>query len=183
MKNNKKVNYNISDDEWKIIPDTNNLFKINKSGRIIKLPHIIKYKDGRDKHIREEKEFEAKIDDRGYLSVNNSILRKIGGGRIHHLLAHTFIGKVPNKKVVDHIDDDKLNNSLDNLQIITIAENVRKSMIKKHKKIKGCYYRKNRKKWSAQIVIEGKIIRLGCFEQQEDATKAYEEALKKYNLL
>lgn len=49
---------------------------------------------------------------------------------IHRLLAETFIPNPNNLPVIDHIDDNPLNNNLDNLQWFTQKDNIRKSYSK-----------------------------------------------------
>lgn len=43
---------------------------------------------------------------------------------VHRLVAETFIPNAENKKTIDHIDTDRLNNSVDNLRWVTDKENV-----------------------------------------------------------
>lgn len=43
---------------------------------------------------------------------------------VHRLVAETFIPNIENKKNIDHIDTDRLNNSVDNLRWVTDKENV-----------------------------------------------------------
>ncbi len=43
---------------------------------------------------------------------------------VHRLVAEAFIPNVENKKTIDHIDTDRLNNSVDNLRWVTDKENV-----------------------------------------------------------
>ena len=43
---------------------------------------------------------------------------------LHRLLYETFIGGIPEGFTVDHIDNDRNNNSLDNLQLLTGVQNV-----------------------------------------------------------
>lgn len=43
--------------------------------------------------------------------------------RVHRLVVETFIGKILKGYCVNHIDGDKLNNNLNNLEIVTFKEN------------------------------------------------------------
>lgn len=45
---------------------------------------------------------------------------------IHRIVAETFIGSVPKGYDVDHIDGDKSNNNVTNLEIVTHQENMRR---------------------------------------------------------
>ena len=38
-----------------------------------------------------------------------------------------FKGKIPNDKQIDHIDNNKINNHIDNLQLLSLKENTRKA--------------------------------------------------------
>lgn len=49
---------------------------------------------------------------------------------LHRLVWRTFNGPIPDGMTVDHIDDDKNNNWLDNLQLLTATENVVKGNAK-----------------------------------------------------
>ncbi|ENV4137257.1 HNH endonuclease [Escherichia coli] len=71
----------------------------------------------------------------GYYKVTLSI--KVNGvGKtfpieVHRLVAETFLAYNPQDKlVVDHIDSNKLNNNLKNLQWITRSENIKKAVRK-----------------------------------------------------
>jgi len=43
---------------------------------------------------------------------------------IHHLICDNFLGKRPDKYTVNHIDGNKLNNLPENLEYVTINENI-----------------------------------------------------------
>jgi hypothetical protein len=50
----------------------------------------------------------------------------------HKLVALTFIGPRPDKLVIDHIDNDPMNNRADNLQYITSQKNNAKDRAEDH---------------------------------------------------
>ena len=70
------------------------------------------------------KEKELQIDKHGYYKTN---LYRNGNGsskRINRLVATAFIPNSDNKPDVNHIDGNKLNNSVDNLEWVTKSENM-----------------------------------------------------------
>ena len=50
---------------------------------------------------------------------------------VSRYIYETFKGKIPVDKEVDHLDSNKFNNSISNLQLLSHTENVRKSRCKK----------------------------------------------------
>jgi TATA-box binding protein (TBP) (component of TFIID and TFIIIB) len=84
------------------------------------------------------------------------------------------------KLVIDHINDNKFDNRLENLQITSVRYNTCKKQEKYSSKYKGVSFRKSDKKWVARIFIDGKIIYLGAFVNEYDAHLAYQ---KKCNCL
>lgn len=85
-------------------------------------------------------------------------------------------------EVVDHIDNDTLNNRRDNLRIASLSENQWNSRKPKNnttgykgvRRSKGTRYR-------SSITVKNKYIYLGCFATAELAYAAYCEAAKKYH--
>lgn len=108
---------------------------------------------------------------------------------LHHLSYRTFIDDnfLPSReKVIDHIDNDQLNNKPSNLQLITQYENcVKDKYGKKSSKYVGVCVVWQTGKWSAQIKHHSKKIHLGTYDTQEQAYEAYKKKayeLKKINL-
>ena len=81
------------------------------------------------------------------------------------------------KMVVDHIDNNKLNDKLYNLQVITNRENVSKDKKGGNSKYIGVHKEKN--KFRAAIRRDGKIKYLGLFTDEKEAAKAYQNELNK----
>ena len=65
-------------------------------------------------------------DDDGYLRVCLSIDNKHFNKGVHRLVAETYLPNPNNYDTVDHIDFDKTNNCLNNLQWMSRSENSRK---------------------------------------------------------
>ena len=151
---------------WKDIPGYKGIYKISNLGRIKKL----NYK-------RTNKIY--------YLKCNtkrcHAHLYKNGIPEMHSIavwMAITFLNFKPNgyKIVVDHIDNDKTNDRLYNLQIITQRRN-----LTKEKRAKSGYtgVTISGKNWCAKININKERIHLGTFKTRKEASEAYQNALKK----
>tara|TARA_R110000737_G_scaffold304929_1_gene312377 strand:+ start:276 stop:776 length:501 start_codon:yes stop_codon:yes gene_type:complete len=78
---------------------------------------------------------------------------------------------------IDHIDNIKINNHIENLRVVTNQEN------QFNRKAKGYYWYKQRQKWMARIKLNGKQKFLGLFVLEEDARTAYLEAKKIYHII
>jgi len=116
----------------------------------------------------------------GYFAVNLYLNGKIKTFIVHQLVAIAFLNHTPNgyKLVVDHIDNDPLNNNLDNLQIITQRDNTSKDKKGGSSKFTGVFIHKQTGKWRALININDKLTHLGLFNCELAASQAYQKALK-----
>lgn len=124
------------------------------------------------------KEMRARIN-RNYLALK---LSKNGTAKVfyvHQLVAMAFLGHVPNGNSleVDHIDNNKFNNRLENLQILTTRANITKSTAQKRDLPTGVTYDKARNMFRARIAINGKQEFLGRYKTAAEASEAYQKAL------
>lgn len=69
--------------------------------------------------LKPERELTTRINNRGYLAVE--VRNKTH--MVHRLVARAFIPKPIGKDFVNHLDGNKLNNHVSNLEWVTIAEN------------------------------------------------------------
>lgn len=109
-------------EEWRNIPEYEGLYAISNLGRVKSLARIVKRKDGtRQKY--ETRILRHHISNKGYHQVE---LRKNSRSKyplIHRLVAEVFIENPDNKPQVNHIDGNKGNNRIDNLEWVTSSEN------------------------------------------------------------
>jgi hypothetical protein len=158
----------ISNEDWKIIDGFSD-YKISHLG------NVVSCKFGKTKFISQH------IVKGGYnqvtLFADNGKKRLF---RVHQLVAKEFLGHIINgmRSVIDHIDGNKKNNNVSNIRITSQRVN---SIGRKNpsSKYKGVSFYKNYNKWCAKIYIDGKENNLGYFLNEEDAAKAYQDALSK----
>lgn len=96
-----------------------------------------------------------------------------------HRLAILFISGNTPARCVDHLDRDKTNNRLDNLRVISKAENNRNMPRRKDNTSgeTGVFWNKRRHKWIAQIKHNGRQIYLGSFDDILSAAAARKSSL------
>ena len=69
--------------------------------------------------------------------------------------------------MIDHIDQDRLNNNIENLRVVTHSQN------QWNQDCRGYTFHKPSEKYVAQIMVNGKQNYLGYFENEDDARNAY----------
>ena len=108
--------------------------------------------------------------DKGYLRV------KFGGvfHYVHRIAYFMGTGDDPGQDVIDHRDQNPLNNRLSNLRRATRQLNRENSKLNADNSsgFRGVYKYKNR--YQAQLRRDGKIIYLGSYKTKEEAADAIE---------
>ena len=135
--------------------------------------------------FNKERILKPALSDGRYLTVVLSKNGKKKTNRVHKLVAMAFLGHKPKGHLltVDHINNVKTDNRLENLQLITQRENCSKDRFRKDysSKYVGVSWHKNRNKWEAQILIKGKPKNLGFFTDELKASNAYQKELNLIN--
>jgi len=103
---------------WKDIKDYEGLYQVSSFGNVRSLDRIDC--DGRKRKGRILKPHSAKR----YLAVSLSKCSNVKKIRVHKLVAGYFIKKEKEGLVVNHIDENKHNNHIDNLEWCTQRQNV-----------------------------------------------------------
>lgn len=99
---------------------------------------------------------------------------------VHQLVVGAFVDSNYRSKklVIDHKDNNKLNNNLDNLQLVSHRFNISKSAVNFENKLTGVYKQGN--KYRADINLDGIKLYLGTYETPEKASSIYNEVLSHY---
>lgn len=104
----------------------------------------------------------------GYYFVNLYKDKTALNHRVHKLVAINFLNHIANgfEEVIDHIDNDKLNNDVSNLQITTNRINSCKD-----RKSKSGHYNiyKNNSAWIVRMRVDGIKKTFGTFKNIDDA--------------
>lgn len=153
---------------WKDVPEYEGLYQVSNLGRLKSFKYC------------KEKILKSCPDKRGYKIVKlckNGICTTY---TLHQLVAICFLNHkiCGHKLVVDHINDDKLDNRVENLQIVTQRYNVYKTQGNYTSKYKGVSFCKKTNKWQSKINLNKKQKHLGKYENEYDAHLAYQNALK-----
>ena len=95
--------------EWADVSGYEGLYSVSTEGQV---------------YTHKYKKFLKPRSKRGYLNVSLSKNKKRKEFRVHRLVAIAFISNSENKEQVNHIDGDKNNNKVNNLEWVTQSENI-----------------------------------------------------------
>ncbi len=105
---------------WKDIPNFEGLYQASNLGNIRSINHI--RRNGTNKYVQEGKILKFNKNPNGYLQVRLSKNEKAKTYRVNRLIALTFIDNPLNKSTVNHINGNKLDNRVCNLEWATSQE-------------------------------------------------------------
>ena len=150
------------------------LYQVSETGIIKALERKVKMPNGGVKIIKEHYPKLSKTQ-KGYLKVMLTDINGIRKGRfVHRLVAECYIHD--SKLQINHIDKNKQNNNVNNLEYVTNRQNVIHSIDKTKTSSKYTGVTKQRNKWQCQKMIKGKRTYLGLFDTPEQAMDKYLES-------
>lgn len=152
---------------WKNIKGYGGVYKISNMGRVKSFKGV------------EERLLKNGLGSNGYYHVGLSIDGKPKTSKIHKLMQTAFNMGGGH---VDHINGDKLDNSMENLRIVTHRENCQNMKCHREGNLVGASYCGARRypayHWKSRIYIDGKTKHLGTFPTEQLAHEAYMKAFK-----
>lgn len=112
-------------------------------------------------------------DTQSYYAVRMS---KTKDGKLVTIYMHAVVAGTPKGMYTDHIDHNGLHNYPDNLRVATPSQNQMNKGIGKNNTSGFKGVSQHRRKWQAQIQIDGRLEYLGTFPSPALAAVAYDEA-------
>jgi len=111
--------------EWKDIPGYLGFYKISNTGIVKSCKRIVNHDCRIDGRIRAMKGRVIKQhkNAKGYYGVHLSKDGNVKGFSVHRIMVDAFLGGLPKGMNTDHVDGNKENNNLSNLEIVTPSEN------------------------------------------------------------
>lgn len=167
---------------WKEVPGYEGLYEVSSQGRVRSLDRVTCNRRG--SFIRKGKILKPRLN-HGYKVVDLHSNKKRRTFRVHQLVAMAFLGHKPDgtqEVVVDHINNNKQDNRLENLQLISQRENASKDKKGCSSKYTGVSWDKQANKWKSYIKIKGKQKNLGYFKCETAAFLAYQAELSKISV-
>ena len=139
---------------WEDIKGYKGYYQVSNKGRIKSLERIVKSKNNSFK-TQSGKLLKLATDSQGYSIVNLSKKNKQMTRTVHRLVAETFIPNPYNKNQVNHIDENKKNNNIKNLEWCSAQYNTQYSLGKKVRQISNCG--KYIKTWASAAEVERQL--------------------------
>lgn len=104
----------------------------------------------------------------------------VNGGlrRWHHVVWEHFIGPIPEGMQIDHLNNDRSDDRIENLRLTTPEDNHRCSLRYRNNTsgYPGVSWHKPSRKWACKIGHKGRRKHLGLFDDPVTAYEAYLEA-------
>lgn len=104
------MNFEQMEEIWKDIEEYEGIYQVSSLGRVKRVTTGRILKSGKNRG--------------GYLYINLCKQGVVSNKRIHRLVAQAFIPNPENKSDINHIDEDKTNNTVTNLEWTTRKENL-----------------------------------------------------------
>lgn len=167
---------------WKDIEGYEGLYQVSNSGKVKSLQRILYKPTAKYKTTVNGRILRHGYNRKGYPVVGLSKNNKLKTFPIHRLVAKSFLGMTTEN--VNHLDFDKTNNNISNLELVNSRENSSHRSLNKVTSSEYVGVSKHRAsgKWRTTIIVNGKQKSLGYHESQEAARQAYIQYINKNNI-
>lgn len=118
---------------WKPVKGYDGIYEVSDTGLVRSCERVVYDSYHKTSKLYGGKLLNPTLNEKGYLQVtlNNKTQKTYG---IHRLVAGAFISNPNNYPVVNHIDENKQNNNVENLEWCTQKQNLKYSRLKRKTK-------------------------------------------------
>ena len=154
---------------WKDIEEFEGRYQVSTLGRVKSMPKI--WISGNRGTLRSKGEtiIKLSIDGGGYCQADLSINNKSKKHSVHRLVAKAFLPNPENKRCVNHINSDRADNRIENIEWATHSENT-KHAVKSGTHYKGVGENHNCAKLTEKDVLAIRKLK-GKLTQQEISSR------------
>ena len=110
-------------EKWKSVKGYEGYYEVSNLGQVRSVDRLLPH-NRVESRLQPGKLLKGEVTYQGYKRVRLSKFSKTKKFNVHRLVAEAFIGDYPSGKVINHIDEDKANNKVENLEYITQKENI-----------------------------------------------------------
>lgn len=110
-------------EKWKSVKGYEGYYEVSNLGQVRSVDRLLPHNRG-ESRLQPGKLLKGEVTYQGYKRVRLSKFSKTKKFNVHRLVAEAFIGGYPSGKVINHIDENKANNKVENLEYITQKENI-----------------------------------------------------------
>ena len=154
-------------EEWKDVVGYEGYYMVSNHGKIYSNRRGIVLKNRKGKG--------------GYMDVALSVKGEQKLKRVHRLVYEAFVDRLDNKLVIDHIDENPMNNHASNLRQISSRKNTTRGKVNKTG-FTGVKFFKQINKYGSEIQIDGKMYFLGVYDTAKEASDKYKKTLNEWKV-
>lgn len=112
----------MSSETWLPVKGYEDYYEVSNQGRVRSMERDVALKSGEVRHYKSRYLSEAR-DSKGYCTCHLAVKGKNKAARFHRLVAEAFIPNPKGLPQVNHIDGNKRNNAVENLEWVTDEQN------------------------------------------------------------
>jgi len=105
-------------EEWRDVVGYEGYYQVSSNGKVKSLSRKLG-----NNHVTKDIVMKPVIDKYGYKRLGLYKNNKLTNALVHRLVATAFVDNNENKNIVNHKDENKTNNNIDNLEWVTVKEN------------------------------------------------------------
>jgi hypothetical protein len=157
-------------EEWRDVVGYEGIYQVSNTGLVKSLDRIVLYKNGIS-YNKKGVLLSERTNPKGYRGVGLYKENKVCYFDTHRLAAMCFMGV--SDKEVNHIDGNKANNNISNLEYVTSQSNQIHYRVDLQNKKRGSYFCKRSNKWYVLFSSRGSYVNMGFCDSKEDGFDLY----------